>query len=234
MLQFNIPFIEPVSIKKGDDVLYIYVHLRDFHRECDEIEGTYDVSRYELSYWCVHNRGLKQLKTYKDHETVSCATIEEERDLYASRKYLSFSRVVHTTFHHECTEDSIFGVGRTRAKNTRMWLIKKKFNYLGLSISSTVFRKHEAILWTKLKLAAEPQADDKISKRKYATFSFPTLRHWENRICVQTGGKNRIACLCVEWHAINCASASKLAEMFIPPASRGENVHTARNLTARG
>ena len=50
---------------------------------------------------------------------------------------------------------------------------------------------------------------------------------------VQMGGKSRIACLCVERHAVNCALASKSGEMFIPPASKGENVHTARNLTAR-
>ena len=69
--------------------------------------------------------------------------------------------------------------------------------------------------------------------------------NYENNIfCVQTGGKSRIACLCVERHAVNCASASKSGEMFIPPASKGDNVHTARfngqnvhtarNLTARG
>ena len=40
--------------------------------------------------------------------------------------------------------------------------------------------------------------------------------------CVQTGGKSRIACLCVERHAVNCASASKSGEMFIPPASTGK------------
>ena len=67
----------------------------------------------------------------------------------------------------------------------------------------------------------------------------------ENKcFCVQMGGKSRIACSCVERHAVNCASASKSGEMFIPPASKGDNVHTARfngqnvytarNLTARG
>ena len=50
MLQFNKPFIEPVTIKKGNDPLFIYVHLKDFKRECDEIEGTYDVRIYKLSY----------------------------------------------------------------------------------------------------------------------------------------------------------------------------------------
>ena len=49
-----------------------------------------------------------------------------------------------------------------------------------------------------------------------------------NIFCVQTGGKSRIACLCVERHTVNSASASKSGEMFIPPASKGGNVHTAR------
>ena len=50
--------------------------------------------------------------------------------------------------------------------------------------------------------------------------------------------------MCVERHGVNCASASKSGEMFIPTALTGENVHTARfngqnvhtarNLTARG
>ena len=40
--------------------------------------------------------------------------------------------------------------------------------------------------------------------------------------CVQTGGKSRIACLRVERHAVNCASASESGEMFIPPASTGK------------
>ena len=35
--------------------------------------------------------------------------------------------------------------------------------------------------------------------------------------CVQTGGKSRIACLGVERHAANCASATKSGEMFILP-----------------
>ena len=36
---------------------------------------------------------------------------------------------------------------------------------------------------------------------------------------VQTGGKSRIACLRVERHAANCASATQSGEMFIPAAS---------------
>ena len=43
------------------------------------------------------------------------------------------------------------------------------------------------------------------------------------------GGKSTIACLCVERHAGNCASATQSGEMFIPPASTGENVNTARS-----
>ena len=35
--------------------------------------------------------------------------------------------------------------------------------------------------------------------------------------CVQTGGKSRIACLRVEMHAANCASATQSGEMLIPP-----------------
>ena len=31
-----------------------------------------------------------------------------------------------------------------------------------------------------------------------------------NSYCVQTGGKSRIACLCVERHAVNCARAGTL------------------------
>ena len=37
-------------------------------------------------------------------------------------------------------------------------------------------------------------------------------------ICVQTGGKSRIACLRVERHVANCASATQPGGMFIPPA----------------
>ena len=52
-------------------------------------------------------------------------------------------------------------------------------------------------------------------------------------ICVQTGGKSRIACLCVERHALNCASASKSGEMFIPPETwlPAVNYALARNAT---
>ena len=46
--------------------------------------------------------------------------------------------------------------------------------------------------------------------------------------CVQTGRKSRIACLRVERHAANCASATQSGKMFIPPASTRENVQTAR------
>ena len=50
-------------------------------------------------------------------------------------------------------------------------------------------------------------------------FFFPSCTMY---YCVQTDGKSRIACLCVERHAVNCASASKSGEMFIPPASTGK------------
>ena len=36
-----------------------------------------------------------------------------------------------------------------------------------------------------------------------------TTRTVRNIFCVQTGGKSRIACLCIERHAVNCALASK-------------------------
>ena len=52
MLQSNNPFIEPVTIKKGDDPIHIYAHLRNFKRKCDVEEGAYIVSTriYESSY----------------------------------------------------------------------------------------------------------------------------------------------------------------------------------------
>ena len=50
----------------------------------------------------------------------------------------------------------------------------------------------------------------------------------EKWICVQTGGKSRIACLRVERHAVNCASASESGEMFIRLAA---NYAPARNAT---
>ena len=37
-----------------------------------------------------------------------------------------------------------------------------------------------------------------------------------------------MACLRVELHAANSASATQSGEMFIPPAPTGENVHIAR------
>ena len=40
--------------------------------------------------------------------------------------------------------------------------------------------------------------------------------------CVQTDGKSRIACLRVERHAANCASATQSGAMFITPASMGK------------
>ena len=54
-----------------------------------------------------------------------------------------------------------------------------------------------------------------------------------NIFCVQTGGKSRIACLCVERHGVNCASASKSGEMFIPPETwlPAANYALARNAT---
>ena len=45
---------------------------------------------------------------------------------------------------------------------------------------------------------------------------------------VQTGEKSRIACLRVERHAANCASATQSGEMFILPAPTGENILTTR------
>ena len=94
-------------------------------------------------------------------------------------------------------------------------------------------------------IAFDPDHDILEGVLRYETTEF--LSNFIKEIkffCVQTGGKSRIACLCVERHAVNCASASKSGEMFIPPASKGDNVHTtrfngqnvhtARNLTARG
>ena len=52
-------------------------------------------------------------------------------------------------------------------------------------------------------------------------------------ICVQTGGKRRIACLRVERHAANCVSATRSGEMFIPPDTwlPAGNYALARNAT---
>ena len=54
-----------------------------------------------------------------------------------------------------------------------------------------------------------------------------------NIFCVQTGGKSRIAGLCVKRHAVNCALASKSGEMFIPPETLlpAANYALARNAT---
>ena len=50
-------------------------------------------------------------------------------------------------------------------------------------------------------------------------FFYLAVRKW---ICVQMGGKSRIACLRVERHAANCASATQSGEMFITPAPTGK------------
>ena len=69
-----------------------------------------------------------------------------------------------------------------------------------------------------------PASRKKIVCNTGKTFIFPSCTMY---YCVQTGGKSRIACLRVERHAANCASATQSGEMFIPPAPTGENVHSA-------
>ena len=65
----------------------------------------------------------------------------------------------------------------------------------------------------------------------HTIFFYQGVRKW---ICVQTGGKSRVACLRVERLAANCDSAKQSVEMFIPPASTDKIFYAARHLPVRG